>query len=258
MRLFSKKVVELEPIKYTPIHYERINFLNTFKHNGYTKRILNVYDYKCHTASDVVYFNNRAMTDIACTDKELFILSNYDHDININTYTLVQTDFSLPDKLKILMVQSENGFDHPDGSSKGGKHLLYKYLEENQMLETKSLPIKSPQIDDGYGTIMLEIFEALKENGAKYSKEELLALLLENANLSKKFLKAVKSANDADCVGKRIGFDSDYERSMLIRTENRSGNFLEIIFANHEVEKLTIEEVCMYTKEYQENYIYNR
>lgn len=239
--LFKKKNVEqAEILKLNPIHYERINFFKDFKNNGYVKKVLCLYE-DCRYNADVTYFNDRDKTDIPCIDKEIFIISNYDHENKINTYTLVQMDFSIPIKYKILMSESL------EDNSTNSKHEIYKYIRENKLVEIKDKPVmKNPQIDFGYGSIIIEILENLnkssKEN-IKYKKDELFELILKNVRLSKSFIKSTDSMK--------------HENTMNVRVKNRAMYYLDIIFDNCNEEVLTIYEVFKSGRKYQENYYYN-
>lgn len=241
-KLFSKRInlEQIKSLEFKPNHYERINFFKDFKNNGYTKRVLCLYE-DLMLNSDVVYFNDRDMTEIPCIDKDVFIISNYNHKINVNTYTLVQVDFSIPIKYKILM--SENTKD----SSSNPKYLIYKYIRENKLVEIKNEPeIKNPQIDFGYGEIIIEVLEGLNKStnkGYQYDKNKLFDSILDNVTLSKSFIESADSIND--------------ERTMCIRTKNRAMQYLDIIFNVCNKDLITIDEALEAGKKCQENYHYN-
>jgi len=223
------------------IHYERVNFFKDFKNNGYVKRVLCLYS-NVTINSDVVYFNDRNKTEIPCIDNEIFIISNYDHEKKVNTYVLVQTDFSIPLKYKILMTKkSDNIID------RNPKFEIYKYIRENNLVEIKDNPeIKKPQIDDGYGNIFVEVLESLNDSikeKNKYNKDDLNDIILQNLKSSKSFMKS------ADSV--------EHERIMNIRTKHRVFDYLDIIFHFNGQDILSIQEALIIGKEYQKNYYYN-
>nr|WP_032072503.1 hypothetical protein [Clostridium botulinum]BAP25763.1 hypothetical protein [Clostridium botulinum] len=241
----NKTIKKEEPLKIKPIHYQRINFFKYFKNNGYVKKILCLYeDVRC--IPDVAYFNysnDRATTDIPCIDKEIFIISNYDNENGIRTYTLVQTDFSIPIKYKVLMIKNSKDCDV---NLTNPKYEIYEYIRNNNLVEIKDKPeIKQPQIDFGYGKIIIEVLDSLnkanKENKI-YNKDELFHLILENIKLSKSFIKSFDSTEE--------------ERIMNIRVKHRVMYYLDIIFGNCN-NYLTICKALGKGKEYQENYYYN-
>lgn len=223
--------------------YERINFLKYFKNNGYVKKVLCLYK-DTRTNSDVVYYNDRDRTNIPCIDKDVFIISNYNHANNVDTYTLVQVDFSLPEKYKIIMSESASrgeSYGHP-------KSKLYEYIRENNLVEIKDKPeVKSPQIDFGYGKIVLEILEGLFISNSytdNYDKKQLFDLILNNVELSKQFLESAKSIES--------------KRTMKIRVKNRlSYYYLDIIFEVINKDKISISDAIYTVKRCQENYYYN-
>lgn len=60
--------------KINNIKYERVNFFNYFKNNGYVKKILTMYEDE--SPADAVFYNDRrAKTEIPCIDKEIFMNS---------------------------------------------------------------------------------------------------------------------------------------------------------------------------------------
>lgn len=238
---FKKEIVEQdEQLKANPIHYERINFFKDFKNNGYVKKVLCLYE----DNSDVIYFNDRDRTEIPCIDKEIFIISNYDHEKMIDTYTLIQTDFSIPINYKILMVENSEdchtNFTNP-------KYEIYKYIRENKLVEIKDKPImKKPQIDFGYGSIIVEILGSLKtatKENKEYAKNEFYDLILKNVNLSEEYKKGVDRIKN--------------ERTIFIRVKNRAMMYLDIIFNGYDKDTITINEAFSIGKKYQDNYYYN-
>ena len=65
INIFKKKNIEQEEPLRNIIHFERINFLNKFKNNGYVKKIICLYEDNTLN-EDGVYFNDRDMTEVAC------------------------------------------------------------------------------------------------------------------------------------------------------------------------------------------------
>ncbi|MFJ8528462.1 hypothetical protein [Bacillus sp. NPDC094106] len=218
-------------------HYERINFLKDFRNNGYVKKVLCVYEDVFY--GDVVYYNNREKTDIPCIENDIFILSNYKD--GINTYTLVQIDFSIPSKYKILLQKDSKEVTHP-------KEELYEYIKMNHLVETKDKPTaKKPQIDLSYGSIFVDVLMNLNESHndklLRYNQENLFELIQDNAHLSNKY--------------KKFESEFDNERTPKIRFDSRALNYIQIIFDNCNKEELTINELLIYALTYQENYYYN-
>ncbi|APR02626.1 hypothetical protein CLQ_13918 (plasmid) [Clostridium botulinum Af84] len=126
------------------------------------------------------------------------------------------------------------------------KYEIYEYIRNNNLVEIKDKPeIKQPQIDFGYGKIIIEVLDSLnkanKENKI-YNKDELFHLILENIKLSKSFIKSFDSTEE--------------ERIMNIRVKHRAMYYLDIIFGNCN-NYLTICKALGKGKEYQENYYYN-
>ncbi|BAO05101.1 hypothetical protein CF067_17025 [Clostridium sporogenes] len=244
---FKKKNVEQgEPLKINPIHYERINFFKDFKNNGYVKKVICIYeDVRC--LPDVTYFNysnDRATTDISCIDKQIFIISDYDNENNTRTYTLVQTDFSIPIKYKVLMIKNSKDCDV---NRTNPKYEIYKYIRNNNLVEIKDKPkIKQPQIDFGYGKIIIEVLEHLGTSNREskiYNKNELFDLVLKNIGSSQYFMKCVDSIKD--------------EETMNLRVKNRAMYYLNIIFDNCNKNTITIYEALSNGIKCQENYYYN-
>lgn len=242
--IFKKKDLKQEEIsQINSNHYERMNFFHYFKNNGYVKKVLCLYK-DTQINADVVYYNDRDMTEISCTDKEVFIISNYDHEKSINTYTLVQTDFTVPINFRVIMIENSEdcriNFTDP-------KYEIYKYIREHNLVEIKNKPImKKPQIDFGYGSILVEILENLKtviKENRTYNKNELYNLILENVNLSELYKEDINSVKD--------------ERTMLIRVKYRVMIYLDIIFNGYDKDVITIHEALAIGKKYQENYYYN-
>lgn len=188
-----------------------------------------------------MYFNDRSRTEVPCIDNEIFIISNYDHENKINTYTLVQIDFSIPIKFKILMSQnSEDCHTNP-------KYEIYKYIRENKLVKIKDKPeMKRPQIDFGYGSIILEVLEILKisnEENKNYTKKEFYDLILENVKFSESYKESADSIQD--------------EKTMYLRVKNRAMDYLDIIFDGYHKGSITIYQAFAIGKRYQENYYYN-
>lgn len=239
MKIFNKSKQEDVRIPATN-RYERINFLKDFKNNGYTKKVICLYK-NPDINSDVVYYNDREMTSIPCINNDILILSNYDHKNHINTYTLIQVDFSLYCKYKIIMSEVDTEFTY------AAKLKLYKYIRENNLVEIKDNPeIKSPQIDFGYGTIIIEVLEGLLVSNIgnkKYTNNELSKMILENVELSKEFNKASDSIND--------------KRVMKIRVRNRVDKYIRIIFTLSGSCELSLIDAIHNGKKGQENYYYN-
>lgn len=223
--------------KVVPPHYERINFLRDFKNNGYVKKVLCLYE--GNSFVDVVYYNDREITEIPCLDKEIFIIANYDN--RVNTYTLVQMDFSIPLNYKILMIKDTREHLYPLKE-------LYKYIRKEKLVEIKKgVPsIKQPQIDFCYGDMLIEVLEhldLLNQAELLYHENELNELILKNVRLSKKFTE----------------HENEFERKEIanIRFNNRVIVYINLIYYQCEKEKLTISEVLKYVKKYQRNYYYN-
>lgn len=235
--LFKKKNEEQgTTLESNPLKYKRINFFNDFKNIGYVQKVICMYE-DVTSIPDTVYFNysnDRATTDIPCIDKEIFIISDYNKENGVHTYTLVQIDFSMPIKYKVLI-------------SKDSATGLYKYIRENRLVEIKDNPaIKQPQIDFGYGKIVIEILDTLDtsdKNIKKYNETELFALILQNVKSSKYFMECTE--------------DGNYEKIMYLRVKNKAMHYLDIIFDNCNKDILTINEALNYGKKYQNNYYYN-
>lgn len=227
----------------TSIHYERINFRVDFKNKGYVKKVLSLYEREGSGRTpnhfpdiDVVYYNNREQTNVPCLDKEILIISNYNE--GINTYTLVQTDFSIPTKYKILLIKNNRECSCPKGD-------LFNYIRDCKLVEIKKeRPLaKQPQIDDGYGSILVEILESLNPKEVFYHENKLNELIMENASLSNMFLEFER--------------EFKHRETASIRLNNRVRTHVNLIYSHSDKEELTIKEVLQLAKKYQENYYYN-
>lgn len=224
--------------------YERINFRKTFMNKGYVKKILCLYD---NEASDVVYFNEREMTNVPCIDKDIFIISdccNEDmnfHPINpIRSYTLVQIDFSTPCYYKVLMVKNSIESNDPKGD-------VYKYIRDNNLVEIKkeSRNAKHPQIDFGYGNILVEILTNLRDKTKTvsiYSEKELNDLIYENRRYSPMYIEEEKHLS---------------EYTSQIRLKNHVAHYLRMVYEDHQMDSLHLQSVLTCVKKFQTNYYYN-
>lgn len=237
-----KNVVKGELSKINSINYERINFFYYFKNNGCVMKVLCLYE-DVEIKSDVVYFKNIDKTEIPCINKEIFIILNHKKN-NIDTYTLIQTDFTIPIKFRVLMVKNSeeqylNGFNNPKD--------IYEYIRKNKLVEIKDKPaMKSPQIDFGYGSVIIEILESLKtdiKGNKEYNKDQFYDLILENVNLSEKYKKCIVNIEDEETMFGRIKF--------------RAIKYINIIFNGYEKDIITIYEAFNIAQKYQENYYYN-
>lgn len=125
------------------------------------------------------------------------------------------------------------------------KYEIYNYIKENNLVEIKESPIsKEPQIDFGYGSIIVEVLqnlnESIKEN-KKYDKNELFKLILKNVSSSKSFIKNLETLKNKEV--------------MTLRVKNRAMYYLDIIFGDNET--LSIYDAFNKCIKYQENYYYN-
>lgn len=219
-----------------PQHYERINFRKDFKNNGYVKKVLCLYR---HQISDVVYYNDRDTTEVPCIDKEIFIISNYN---TLNSYTLVQIDFSIPLKYRVLMKKDSSESENPKGE-------LYKYIRKHKLVEIRNKfpEEKQPQIDFDHGTMLIEVLEYLlsKESvqDTKYHENILVSSVVNNRRYS------IKYSNYEN--------QFEYKKTGYIRFENRVKFFMSKIYNYSEKSELTIQEVLKISRKFQENYYYN-
>lgn len=222
-----------------PIQYERINFLKEFKNNGHVEKVLSLIEtkHKPYFECDVFNYDDRERTEIPCIDKEVFIVCDFTN--GVNTYTLVQVDFSISSKLKVLTVSDSK-------KSKNPKAEMYKFMAKNGLVHVKTggMPTKKPQIDQSFGTMFIQVLEGLiKKENKSYQQEELLQLLLNNTSLSVDYVKV--SAH----------FDS--KEMFKQRFEQRSIKYLDLIYSNAKSDVIALYEILNLAKEYKKNYDYN-
>lgn len=227
----------------TPIHYERINILKDFKNNGYVKKVLSLY---YEGGSDDVYYTDRETTEIPCIDKEILIISDYND--GVNTYTLVQIDFSLPKKYRKLMsckYKQNNSMSLKFSL----KRKIYEYIRKNRLVELRFRESinKQPQIDLGYGTMLLEILESISKidesQNTFYSETDFIELIANNLLLSKSLVE--------------LGETFDEKETIKFRFNNRLETYTHLVFINSNKEKLTLKCILDKVKLYQNNYYYN-
>lgn len=231
------------------IHYETINFFNDFRHNGYVLKVLSISKFG-HIRG--FYYNDRAMTEVPCIDDEIFIISNHNHENKINTYTLIQIDFSIDKKYKILLQKDTNDIKNTENHSP--KKLLEKYILENGLVEVTVIPPKGFQIEDGMGNVLQEVFENLLADKRMYTEKELFQILLNNIDLSKTYQDKVKVEKERK-KDKIYASKDDLASHRRIRAMSRIT--LDMIFDIDKPNKMTIEYVLMWLKRGKENYHYN-
>lgn len=222
-----------------PIQYERINFFKEFNNTGQVEKVLSLIEtkYKPYFECDVFNYDDRERTEIPCVDKEVFIVCDFAN--GVNTYTLVQVDFSISSKLKILTVSDSK-------KSKNPKEEIYKFMAKNGLVQVKTegMYSKKPQIDKGFGSMFIQILEGLiKKENKGYQQEELLQLLLDNTSLSVDYGK----------VSAHFGSKEMFKQ----RFEQRSIKYLELIYSNAKSDVVALSEVINLAKEYKKNYDYN-
>lgn len=220
------------------IQYERINFLKEFNNKGHVEKVLSLTETKRkpYFECDVFNYEDRERTEIPCINNEVFIVCDYTNGTNI--YSLVQVDFSISSKLKVLMVSDSK-------KSKNPKADLYKYMDENGMVQIKvGESSKKPQIDQSFGDMFIEVLEGLiKKENRGYQQEELLKLLLDNTSLSANYVK----------VSAHFGSQGMFKE----RFKQRSDKYLDLIYSNAKSGVITLYEVLNLAKEYKKNYDYN-
>lgn len=242
MHMFKwKNIKRKEVVANAPIRYERINFRKDFKNNSYVKKILCLYERDIETTRnlaserDVLYYNDRTQTEIPCIDKEILIISDFQ---NGSRYILVQTDFSLPNKYKILMIKNSKECSNP-------KDDLFNYIRKEKLVEIKEErpEKKQPQIDNGYGNILMEVLESLNMYEETLDEDRLNNLIMENKHLSNRFVAFEKELNSKVASDSRFG--------------NHSRGFVRLIYAHSSKKELTIKEVLLIARQFQTNYYYN-